>query len=404
MLKIKMQKLDISFSRRFHRKGKHLAYIECYITVNFVRATPFSTGIRCLSDLWNGDKQEITGLDAKNETLATIKQQIRTIFNLLLNTGQAISADKIKELFTGEVKAEKTLIVFACQWLKSKKDLLPSGLVTQSSADMYGVYIKNLTNYLEYSHQQHLLLNDVDENFANNFVQYLLTVPKKVFRGETKIGFDAGYVEKLASFLKRLIKEAHRKKDVKENTLLYSKFRLKKEEKELVFLEIYELKKLENHQFTSETSQRVVDLFIFQCYTGFAYSDIYEFDYQQHTIIGHDKKVWISKKRKKTGETALLPFFKKAREIWEKYGGKMPTYSNNNYNHYFRDAIVPLGIDKYLTTHCGRKTAAMMFIENGCDFDNVAEMVGHANAKMTKKYYAKVRTQRIAEQIKGLEW
>jgi integrase len=407
MLNIKMQKLDVSFSRRFSRTGKHLATIECYITVDGEQGTPFSTGISCLSHLWNGKEQQITGYDAENETLAIIKQQIRTLFNLLVTTGKPVSANKLKTMFKAKVKAEKTLIVFACEWLKSKKDLLPK-LVTESMASTYSVYIKNLTNYLEYSQQQHLLLNDVDDNFANNYVQYLLTVPTRVFRGQTKIGFDPGYVEKLASFLKRLMKDAHKKKDAKENHLLYSEFRLPKVEKELVFLELDELKKLENQKFTSETFQRVVDLFIFQSYTGFSYSDIYKFDYQKHTTIGHDGKVWINKKREKNEDKqvrrALLPFFKKAREIWEKYGGEMPKYSNNNYNQYFRDAIVPLEIDKYLTTHCGRKTAAMMFFENGCDFDSVAEMVGHANAKMTRKHYAKVRTQRIAEQLKSLEW
>jgi integrase/recombinase XerD len=408
MLKIKMQKLNINFSLRYSRTGKDKAALVCYVTVDGVRASPFSTGIQCLSNLWNGDKQEISGMDAENESLSNIKQHLRTIFNVMVNTGQAVSAEKIKEMYLQGTKPKKTLALFCSEWLKAKEDLLTSKLVTKTSMAMYTNNIKNLTKFLEHSHQQHLLLNDVDEKFANNFVQYLLTVPQRVFRGQTKIGFDAGYVEKLASFLKRLMKDAHRKKDAKENNLLYSKFRLEKEEKELVFLELLELKKLENYNFTSETSQRVVDLFIFQCYTGFAYSDIYQFDYQKHTIIGHDGKVWINKKRKKNEDkqvrTALLPFFKKAREIWEKYEGKMPKYSNNNYNHYFRDAIVPLGIDKYLTTHCGRKTAAMMFIENGCDFDSVAEMVGHANAKMTKKHYAKIRTQRIAEQLKGLEW
>lgn len=406
-----MQKLDISFSRRFSRQGKHLATIECYITVDSVRTVPFSTGIQCLSDLWNDKEQQIKGFDAENETLSIIKQQIRTIFNLAVTTGQAISAQKIKATFLQKTKPEKTLILFACEWLKSKKDLIPSKLVSAGSVRAYGDKINNIAKYLESIKQEHLLLNDIDENLANGFVNYLLTVPKRIFRGKEKIGFCAEYAEKNALFLKRLVREAHKQKESKENSLFYAEFNLPKEEKEIIFLELEELHRLENYQFSSETSQRVVDLFIFQCYTGFSYSDIYDFNFERDTIIGHDKKVWINKMRVKNQNKqgkqvrkALLPFFKKAREIWLKYDGKMPQYSNNNYNHYLRDAIAPLGFNKYLTTHCGRKTAAMRFFENGCDYDNVAEMVGHANARVTKKYYAKIRTQRIANQIKGLEW
>ena len=46
-----------------------------------------------------------------------------------------------------------------------------------------------------------------------------------------------------------------------------------------------------------------------------------------------------------------------------------------------------------------------MFLESGCDFDTVAEMVGHSNALTTKKHYAKIRSRKIASQISSnLEW
>ncbi len=399
-----MQKLTINFSLRFSRTGKDKASIVCYVTVDGVRATPFSTKISCLSKLWNGDKQEIIGMDAENETLATIKQHLRIIFNTFVSTGQAISAEKVKQMYLCGTKPEKTLVLFCSEWLKTKKSLISSKLVSQGSIRAYGNYIKNINDYLAYSKQQNILLADVNELFVNQLSHYLITVPKRIYRGQEKIGFVPEYVEKIAIFLKRLIKEAHASEEIKKNSLFYFKSNLPKTEKPLVFLEIDELHRLKSYKFSSETSQRVVDLFIFQCYTGFAYSDIYKFKPQEHTILGHDGKIWIWKDREKTGKEALLPFFKEARLIWEKYGGKMPVYTNNNYNDYLRDAVVPLEFGKYLTTHCGRKTAAMLFLEHNCDFDTVAKMVGHANAKMTKKHYAKVRTQRIAEQLKGLEW
>ena len=85
----------------------------------------------------------------------------------------------------------------------------------------------------------------------------------------------------------------------------------------------------------------------------------------------------------------------------------MPEIANGNYNAYLKEIAVIVGIGKNLTTHVARRTAAMLFLEHHCDLDTVAKMCGHNNAKMTKKYYTKIRIQRITAQLSNngrLKW
>lgn len=89
------------------------------------------------------------------------------------------------------------------------------------------------------------------------------------------------------------------------------------------------------------------------------------------------------------------------------YAKGLHRISNGNYNDYLKEVAAVVGIKKNLTTHVARKTAAMLFLEHGCDLDTIARMCGHTNAAMTKKFYTRIRIERIAAQLPNegrLEW
>ncbi len=60
--------------------------------------------------------------------------------------------------------------------------------------------------------------------------------------------------------------------------------------------------------FTSELLRKVADLFLFQCYTGFAYQDVRSFHPDEHLKLNPGGRAWVYKPRVKTAETAVLPY------------------------------------------------------------------------------------------------
>src|SRR5699024_5682558 len=70
--------------------------------------------------------------------------------------------------------------------------------------------------------------------------------------------------------------------------------------------------------FHSERLNQVADVFIFCCYTGFAYSDVYKLT-QDDVVIGMDGNPWITTYRKKTDTQESVPLLPIALKIVEKY-------------------------------------------------------------------------------------
>jgi hypothetical protein len=75
------------------------------------------------------------------------------------------------------------------------------------------------------------------------------------------------------------------------------KVKAKKTERE--FLAELELKTIQEKQFTIERLDHIRDLFIFSCYTGLAYIDIYNLS-PNNISIGIDGEKWIFTHRQKT--------------------------------------------------------------------------------------------------------
>jgi integrase len=172
-----------------------------------------------------------------------------------------------------------------------------------------------------------------------------------------------------------------------------------------VFLESIDLERLKSYEFKKESQRIAADLFVFQCYTGFSYSDLMSFESKQHLIKGTDGKDWIRKRRIKTAVEAHLPLFEEARIILEKYKYELPKMILATYNRLLVRIANELSMSK-ITSHVARKTACMLFLESGLDFDSIALMVGHSTAETTRNFYAKVRPVRIINQLKDskLKW
>lgn len=125
------------------------------------------------------------------------------------------------------------------------------------------------------------------------------------------------------------------------------------------------------------------DLFLFQCYTGLAYSDLASFSYDNCEEI--NGKMFYHAKRTKTDTDFVFQLLKPALEILKKYDFCLPKISNQKYNDYLKVIGEIIGVPK-LHTHAGRGTAATLFLSKGMPINIVSKVLGHKNLRQTMRY------------------
>ena len=120
----------------------------------------------------------------------------------------------------------------------------------------------------------------------------------------------------------------------------------------------------------------------------------------------------IRKARQKTKQMCNIPVISPARKLIDKYSHQpdciaknvlLPVLSNQKMNAYLKEIADICGIQKRLTTHVARHTAAtVVFLANEVSMENVAKILGHSNIRMTQ-HYAKVLDTSILRDMKNVE-
>ncbi len=153
---------------------------------------------------------------------------------------------------------------------------------------------------------------------------------------------------------------------------------------------------------------QVRDVFIFQCYTGLAYSDLKELR-PEHIYRGDDGNLWIRMERQKTAISFSVPLLKPAIELQNKYINAdrksvylFPVLSNQKMNDNLKIIQELAGISKNLTTHLARHSfATTITLNNDVPIETVSRMMGHTNLRTTQ-LYAKVLDAKIGSDMKKL--
>lgn len=177
------------------------------------------------------------------------------------------------------------------------------------------------------------------------------------------------------------------------------------------YLNEYEIKTLITAENLSPKLELVRDIFIFSCYTGLAYIDVYNLT-SGHITIGIDGEKWIFINRQKTEAPAHIPILPIAREMIDKYknhprsvqsGKVLPILSNQKMNQNLKELAEVCGVSKRLTFHLARHTfATTVTLTNGVPLESVGKMLGHRSLKSTQ-VYARVLDEKLSHDMAGLK-
>ena len=148
----------------------------------------------------------------------------------------------------------------------------------------------------------------------------------------------------------------------------FRKFKIQKERPEHRVLIKKELAKLERITLKSKSRQRVLDAFLFCCYSGLRFSDFKQI--QSKDISAIKGTTWISFKSLKTGINQKIPismlFGGKATAILEKYEciEKLNHIGcNADVNRSLKDIVTAAGITKRVTFHTARHSKLPLLLK-----------------------------------------
>ena len=145
---------------------------------------------------------------------------------------------------------------------------------------------------------------------------------------------------------------------------------------------------------------RAKDIFVFQCYTGLAYSDAMAFDIKNYKFDG---TTWTAiGDRIKTGVPYVSRLLTPAVDVLERNDWKIPYMDNAVYNACLKILGEAAEITTKMHTHLARHTFATMMLSNGAKIENVGRMLGHKNITQTQRY-AKVLAQSVHDDFDAFD-
>lgn len=175
--------------------------------------------------------------------------------------------------------------------------------------------------------------------------------------------------------------------------------------KNAVYLTPEELKTIETKKFGNERLEKVKDIFLFCCYTGYAPIDACSLTVN-NLVTDNNNDQWIQTNRAKTSIRSNVPILPPVQKIIKKYTdqqtGLIPQLSNQKMNEYLKEIAILCKIDKNLTWYAARHTfATTVTLGNGVRIENVSSMMGHTNILQTQ-HYAKVLDSNVKEDMNKL--
>ena len=384
--------------------------------VNFAsQRIEFTTGYRIDVAKWDGDKQRV-----KNGCTNKLKQSASEINAALLGyyteLQEIFKRFEVAEIIPSPAEVKEA---FNNRHGHNEKTELASADTSNVPSNFYEVFddfvrvcgrqndwthstfekFAAVKNHLKNFHTE-LSFDFFDEEGLTEYVQYLREV--REMRNST--------IGKQLSFLKWFLRWSFKQGMHSNNAYDTFKPKLKDTQKKIIFLTWKELNKLREFKIppAKQALERVRDVFLFQCFTGLRYSDV--FNLLRSDIKGDHIEVTTVK----TSDSLIIELNDHSKAILDKYKDvefendkALPVITNQKMNDYLKELAELAEINepvrqtyykgneridevtpKYalLGTHAGRRTFICNALALGIPPQVVMKWTGHSDYKAMKPY------------------
>lgn len=394
--------VKISF-QLFKSKANSLKQHPLYMKLFFQgKGTRISTGHFINARDWDKKKKKVKGgtdqAYAVNESLNSLRAQITMIVNKLVLDGIPFNIHTIKDRLSGKEHKNITLLQGCDIYINMMKGLpleyaKPTLIKYTNTKLRLSEFMKSKYNRTD------LFLYELNLDFIRDFEIFL----KQKFTNSQTTCY------KHYQRFTRMIRYCQQKGYLQKYP--FDDYKIKLPRKEVEFLTIEEINKIENHHFDIERLEIVKDLFIFSCYSGLAFMEVSNLT-EDNLYIGNDGEVWLKMVRQKTKKEFKVPLLPKALQIIEKYKDHplsmrrrklLPIPSNQRFNGYIQEVGDICGIKKKLHHHLARKSFSVSIaLANNVPIESLSRMLGHASVAVTLQAYASITDEKISEDFRNL--
>jgi len=258
----------------------------------------------------------------------------------------------------------------------------------ESTHEKHKFYYKNIELFLASKKKSDIMLHEVKPPLMEEL---------RVWLYETRSSCSKGHASRHIKHCKEAFRHAVKLGYYSHNPIEAVEIENDKTN-EPVSLKPQEIYKLLRAEFTNKNFDLVTDLFLFQCFTGLSYIDLWKYEIKKENGID-----WITSPegRGKNGRIYWVEFNDYAADIHEKYGGHFPQITNQSYNRTIKKIALRLGINKELSTHDARKTFATLKYKQGYSIESIADQLGNT-PDTTRKHYITKGNDRIKSESRRL--
>ena len=351
------------------------------IEVSFQRKRKFfSTGVKVFAGQYSEDKGIINRPDLiiLNETLQAQMEAVREYINNIIRNRTPF--DWIA--FETYLRARETDGVSFVDWVHD--DIEQRNDLRQGTKRTHKKIVQSLEDFGGFL------------SFADVTLQNIKAYDNWLHKKYTNTNTIWSYNKMLCTYINRAIADGR----LKENPYNQHKI-VKVMPSQGKFLTEEEFEKIRTVEIPNEALRKARDLFVFQSYTGLAYSDLALFDWSK--VIERDGKYILQGVRQKTGEPYYIVLLSPAMAILKAYNYKLPITNIQKTNEKLKAVAAIAKIDKLISTHWARRTAGYWMLNKGMPIEVVSKVLGHSNTRITEQVYAKILNKTIENAFDALE-
>lgn len=355
-----------------------------------------------------GDTQEAR---ENNKKIDEIRRNLELHFDVLRSQYEVVTPTMLKNSFLGkpaewsdekekkEKGAKRTLLAAADAFLEEMQRKVDLKHLKKSTKTTWETSRKHLGDFVgRRSKDKDISLESVNKVFANDFIKYLTIEKDEPLQPISAV--------KKITHLKAFVEYAHSNEWTENDRL--ANFSYTVPAKKVKPLEFDQVMQIYQKEMPNKRLETVRDLFIFQCFTGFAYIDFKNLTRDDLQDYGEEGGRWIIRDREKTEGGEIITILPVVEEILEKYKDNrlvksrnvlMPVISNQKYNGYLKEVGTICNLNRSLNTHLARHTFGHIML-NICflPLEDVGRMMGHSSLRSTANY-CQVGRERIKKSM-----
>ena len=397
-MKTSNENLKISFYLKKKNVRKGLCPVMGRIAVG-QEMVQFSCKLEANPDLWDTRAGRVNGKSHHarevNREIDKINVAVNAKYKEIVSIRGKATADEVKNAYQGILSPQETVLSI----FREHNEEYKRRIGVNNAASTWKNYNNSFMHLEEFIqkkyHVSDLAFRQLDYIFIEDFAYYL--------RIDCKMNPNT-MLHKL-SCLRKMARIAIGRRLINRDPFAgFSPERTKSKPK---YVPAVELDKLMNTTLKSSALELTRDMFVFSCYTGLAYIDLYNLTNQQ-IVKAEDGDLWLYTSRQKTGNDTKIPLLDKPLQIIDKYRGMglgdkvFPLKSAVMLNNQLKKIAKLCGIDITLTFHMARHTfATEICLSQGVPIETVSRMMGHKKL-LTTQVYAKVTHNKVNEEMEAL--